>query len=101
MPPLELRTPEVMLSEVLRLFGKQEGGGDPRGDYEISIWGVRQEAERAKGDVQSCTKSEQKGILTKNKSRLKCFQYLHFGKSATIISVFCCRWSFQAHLAVS
>lgn len=55
-PPLELITPEVLLSEVLRLFGKRGGGWGPRGDYEISIWGVRQEAERAKGDVQPCTK---------------------------------------------
>lgn len=55
-PLLELRTPEVMFSEVLQLFRMRTS--DVTGDFEIqSGWeplqSVRQEAERVKDDIQS------------------------------------------------
>lgn len=62
-PLLELRTPEVMFSEVLQLFGKRTS--DLTGDFEIQsgqepLQSVRQEAERVKDDVQSHKKAKGK-----------------------------------------
>lgn len=69
-PLLELRTPEVMFSEVLQLFGKRTR--DLTGDFEIQsglepLRSVRQEAERVKDDVQSHKNPKKRHFIQKKR----------------------------------